>query len=360
MSKPRHRSVLGSWLVSVLTVIGLGLGLGSGVGVAPASASPLDLTLDRFTDRPLAPLDPSAAVGQVGPQVVNIDTKFGYNDAVGAGTGIVIDPNGVVLTNNHVISGATDITAFAVGNGQTYAVDVIGYDRTQDIAVLQLRGASGLPTAAIGGQATVGEPIVALGNVNGQGGTPNAVAGKVVALNQSVSATDTLTGAQENLGGLIQADAPIKPGDSGGPMVNNAGQVIGVDTAATDSYKMSGGQGFAIPIGRAMGVAGQIRSGAGSSTVHIGPTAFLGLGVMDNNGNGARVQRVVSTGPAAAAGIAPGDVITGVDNVAINGATSMTAALVPHHPGDNIAVHYRSDNGGDHTVNITLAEGPPA
>src|SRR6185312_7858813 len=90
------------------------------------------------------------------------------------------------------------------------------------------------------------------------------------------------------------------------------------------------------------------------------PTAFLGLGVMDNNGNGALVQRVVSSGPAAAAGIAPGDVITGVDNAAINGATSMTGVLVPHHPGDTIAVHYRSNNGGDHTVNITLAEGPPA
>lgn len=111
-------------------------------------------------------------VGQVGPQVVNIDTKFGYNNAVGAGTGIVIDPNGVVLTNNHVISGATEISAFDVGNGQTYAVDVVGYDRTQDIAVLQLRGAAGLPTATIGGEATVGEPIVALGNVGGQGGTP--------------------------------------------------------------------------------------------------------------------------------------------------------------------------------------------
>ncbi|OBH59080.1 S1C family serine protease [Mycobacterium sp. E2479] len=358
MSKPHRRPVLWSWLVSVLTVVGLGLGLGSGVALAPASAAPSNLALDRFS--PQAPIDPSAMVGQVGPQVVNIDTKFGYNDAVGAGTGIVIDPNGVVLTNNHVISGATDISAFDVGNGQTYAVDVVGYDRTQDIAVLQLRGASGLPTAAIGGEATVGQPIVALGNVGGQGGTPNAVTGKIVALNQSVSATDTLTGAQESLGGLIQADAPIKPGDSGGPMVNSAGQVIGVDTAATDSYKMSGGQGFAIPIGRAMAVAGQIRSGAGSNTVHIGPTAFLGLGVMDNNGNGARVQRVVSSGPAAAAGIAPGDVITGVDNVAINGATSMTEVLVPHHPGDNIAVHYRSGGGGDRTVNITLAEGPPA
>ncbi|MCA2241427.1 serine protease [Mycobacterium sp. WUMAC-067] len=353
MGKSHRRSVWGSRVVRVLAVVALFLGLDAGIGLgiaaAPATASP-----------PALPLDPSAMVGQVGPQVVNIDTKFGYNNAVGAGTGIVIDPNGVVLTNNHVISGATDISAFDVGNGQTYAVDVVGYDRTQDIAVLQLRGAAGLPTAAIGGEATVGQPIVALGNAGGQGGTPSAVTGKVVALNQSVSATDTLTGAQENLGGLIQADAPIRPGDSGGPMVNNAGQVIGVDTAATDSYKMSGGQGFAIPIGRAMGVANQIRSGAGSNTVHIGPTAFLGLGVMDNNGNGARVQRVVNAGPAGAAGIAAGDVITGVDNVAITGATSMTEVLVPHHPGDTIAVHYRSTDGADRTANITLAEGPPA
>ncbi|OBB68598.1 S1C family serine protease [Mycobacterium sp. 852014-50255_SCH5639931] len=349
MSKSHHRSVSWSWLVSVLAVVGLGLGLGT----VPAVAAP-------FT-QPQAPLDPAALVGQVGPQVVNISTKFGYNNAVGAGTGIVIDPNGVVLTNNHVISGATDISAFDVGDGQTYAVDVVGYDRTQDIAVLQLRGGAGLPTAAIGGGVTVGEPVVAMGNAGGQGGTPSAVSGKVIALNQSVSATDTLTGANESLGGLIQADTPIRPGDSGGPLVNNAGQVVGVNTAATDNYKMSGGgQGFAIPIGRAMGVAGQIRSGAGSNTVHIGPTAFLGLGVTDSNGNGARVERVVTGGPAAAAGISPGDVITGVDNVVITGATSMTEVLVPHHPGDNITVRYRSAGGGDRTTNVTLADGPPA
>lgn len=348
MSKSHHRSVWWSWVVSVLAVVGVGLGL----GIAPAAASP-------FT-QPRAPLDPAALVGQVGPQVVNINTKFGYNNAVGAGTGIVIDPNGVVLTNNHVISGATDISAFDVGNGQTYAVDVVGYDRTQDVAVLQLRGAAGLPTAAIGGGVAVGEPVVAMGNAGGQGGTPSAVSGKVIALNQTVSATDTLTGANESLGGLIQADTPIRPGDSGGPLVNNQGQVVGVNTAATDSYKMSGGQGFAIPIGRAMAVANQIRSGAGSNTVHIGPTAFLGLGVTDNNGNGARVQRVVTSGPAAAAGISPGDVITAVDNVPINGATSMTDVLVPHHPGDTIAVHYRSAGGGDRTAIVALAEGPPA
>lgn len=337
MSKGHRRPVWWTWLVSVLAVAGLSLGLTS----VPATAAPSgpSIAVDRFADRPLIPLDPSAMVGQVGPQVVDISTKFGYNNAVGAGTGIVIDPGGVVLTNNHVISGATDISAFAVGNGQTYGVDVVGYSRSADVAV--------------------GEPVVALGNAGGQGGTPSAVSGKVIALNQTVSATDTLTGADETLGGLIQADAPIRPGDSGGPMVNSSGQVIGMNTAATDSYKMSKGQGFAIPIGTAMAVAGQIRSGAGSNTVHVGPTAFLGLGVMDNGGNGARVERVVNTGPAAAAGIAPGDVITGVDNTAINGATAMTEVLVPHHPGDTIVVHLRG-NGGDRIANVTLAEGPPA
>jgi len=357
MSKWHRRSVWWSWLVSVLAVVGLGM------AAVPASAAPPGPStpgLDRFHDRPLAPLDPSGAVGRVGPQVVDISTKFGYNNAVGAGTGIIIDPGGVVLTNNHVISGATDISAFAVGNGQTYAVDVIGYDRTADVAVLQLRGGGGLPSANIGGGVSVGQPGLALGNAGGQGGTPSAVAGRVVALNQSVSATDTLTGAEENLGGLIQADAAIRPGDSGGPMVNDAGQVIGMNTAATDSYKMSGGQGFAIPIGTAMGVAGQIRSGAGSNTVHIGPTAFLGLGVTDNGGSGARVERVVGSGPAAAAGVSAGDVITGVDNIPITGATSMTDVLVPHHPGDTITLHWRAKGGGDRSGPVTLADGPPA
>jgi S1-C subfamily serine protease len=343
-------------LVSVPAVIGLGLGLTT----VSASASPSSVALDRFSDRPMIPLDPGGIAGQVAPQLVNISTRFGYNNAVGAGTGIVIDPGGVVLTNNHVISGATDINAFSVANGQNYGVDVIGYSRTADVAVLQLRGGGGLPSANIGGGVGVGEPVVALGNAGGQGGPPSAVSGTVVALNQTVNATDTLTGANETLGGLIQASAAIRPGDSGGPMVNGAGQVIGMNTAATDNYKMSGGQGFAIPIGTAMGVAGQIRSGGGSNTVHIGPTAFLGLGVTDNGGNGSRVERVVGTGPASGAGISPGDTILGIDNVPINGATAITDALVPHHPGDTIALHWRTRGGEDRTSNVTLADGPPA
>ncbi|BBZ42573.1 serine protease [Mycobacterium conspicuum] len=336
----------------MLAVVGLGLALG--LPTAPASAAP---ALNGFSERPAPKLDPAAMVA---PQVVNINTRFGFNNAVGAGTGMIIDPAGVVLTNNHVISGATDISVFSNANGQTYAVDVIGYDRVQDVAVLQLRGGGGLPAAAIGGGATVGEPIVALGNTGGQGGMPSVLPGKVVAVNQSVHASDSLTGAEESLNGLIQVDAPIKPGDSGGPIVNSAGQVIGMTTAATDNFKMSGGAGFAIPIGHAMGVAAAIRGGGGGGTVHVGPTAFLGLGVVDNNGNGARVERVVGTGPASEAGLSPGDVITRVDNTAITSATAMADVLVPHHPGDNIAVTYRSASGNVRTVNITLADGPPA
>ncbi|CAM2753767.1 serine protease [Mycobacterium intermedium] len=351
MSKVGRRTHRWSLLVAVLSLLVLSLL----APPAPAQAAPY-----KDFPFPMVPLDPIAAVAQVGPQLVNINTKLGYNNAVGAGTGIIIDPNGVVLTNNHVISGATDISAFAVGDGRTYGVDVVGYDRTADIAVLQLRGAGGLPAAAIGGGVSVGEPIVALGNTGGQGGTPRAIAGRVVAVGQTVQASDALTGAAETLNNLIQVDAAIQPGDSGGPIVNSAGQVVGVNTAATENFLLQGGQGFAIPIGTALGVANQIRSGGGSPTVHVGPTAFLGLGVVDNNGSGARVQRVVGSAPAASIGISVGDVITSIDGVSINSATAMSDALTPHHPGDTISISFITRSGVQRTESVTLAEGPPA
>ncbi|QUR65876.1 S1C family serine protease [Mycobacterium spongiae] len=361
MSESHHRATRWSWLIGVLAVIGSVVGFSLVTTLPLAHAAPVTFALDRFAEYPAPPLDPSAMVAQVGPQVVNIDTRLGYNNAIGAGTGIVIDPSGVVLTNNHVISGATEISAFSVGTGQNYGVDVVGYDRTQDIAVLQLRGAAGLPAAAIGGGVSVGEPIVAMGNSGGQGGTPRAVPGHVVAVGQTVEASDALTGIVETLSGLIQFDAAIQPGDSGGPTVNSMGQVVGINTAASDNFQLSqGGQGFAIPIGRAMGIAGQIRSGAGSPTVHIGPTAFLGLGVVDNNGNGASVQRVVGNAPASALGIYNGDVVTAVNGKPINSAAAMADALNAHHPGDTISLTWRSKSGATHTADVTLAQGPPA
>jgi S1-C subfamily serine protease len=336
----RRRPRWSMWLLSLMTAVGLGL------GTAPAHASP---------SMPPLPRDAMAAIGQVGPAIVDIDAKLGYQSAVGAGTGIVISPS-VVLTNNHVVAGATDLTARSIGNGQTFPATVIGFDRNHDIAVLQLAG-GGLQPANIGNSdtVTVGEPIVSLGNAGGVGGTPSAVDGRIAALNQTVSASDALTGSTETLNGLIQVDAAIRPGDSGGPTVNAANQVIGMNTAASENYHLGRGQGFAIPINEAMAIAGQIQGRGGSPTVHIGPTAFLGVGVNDANaGAGAVVRQVIPTGPAAGAGLTPGDVITSVNGQPVNSATALTNILDQHHPGENVTVGLES-----RTVNVTLADGPP-
>jgi S1-C subfamily serine protease len=340
MSGSNRRESRGSLLLlSVLATLGLGL------ATVPAHASPLT---------PPPPRDAASASAQVGPQIVDIDAKLGYQSALGAGTGIVIDGGGVILTNNHVVAGATNLTARSIGNGQTYPATVIGYDRQHDIAVLQLAG-GGLPVANIGNSDTVkvGEPIVALGNAGGAGGAPSAAPGTIAALNQTVSASDALTASTETLNGLIQVDAAIRPGDSGGPTVNSANQVIGMTTAASQNYHLGRGQGFAIPINEAMAIAGQIRSGASSPTVHIGPTAFLGVGVNDAQG-GAVVRQVIPGGPAAGAGINPNDVITSINGQPVNSATALTNILDQHHPGDGVDVGL-----GGRNTNVTLADGPP-
>jgi S1-C subfamily serine protease len=336
----RRRPRWSSWLLSLIAVAALS------VGTTPAHASP---------SIPPLPRDALAAVSQVGPTIVDVDAQLTYQSAVGAGTGIAIGPS-TVLTNNHVVAGATTLTVRSIGNGQTLPATVIGFDRKHDIAVLQLAG-GGLQPANIGNSdtVTVGEPIVSMGNAGGAGGTPSAVEGRVIGLNQTVSASDALTGSTETLNGLIQVDAGIRPGDSGGPTVNSANQVIGLNTAATENFHLGRGQGFAIPINEAMAIAGQIQRGGGSPTVHIGPTAFLGVGVNDAEGGaGAVVRQVIPTGPAAGAGFAPGDVITSINGQPVNSATALTNILDQHHPGENVMVGI-----GGRTASVTLGDGPP-
>ncbi len=327
-------------LLSLLAVAGLG------VATVPANASPFI---------PPLPRDAASAASQVGPQIVDIDAKLGFQSAVGAGTGIVIDPS-VILTNNHVVAGATDLTARSIANGQVYPANVIGFDRQHDIAVLQLAG-GGLPVANIGNSdgLSVGQPVVSLGNAGGAGGAPSVEEGRIGALNQTVSANDALTGSTETLVGLIQVDANIRPGDSGGPTVNSANQVIGMNTAATQNFHLGRGQGFAIPINEAMAIAGQIRSGASSPSVHIGPTAFLGVGVNDApGGSGAIVRQVIPTGPAAAAGLAPGDVVNSINGQPVNSATTLTNILDQHHPGEHVSVGLQG-----RVIDVSLGDGPP-
>jgi S1-C subfamily serine protease len=225
---------------------------------------------------------------KVDPGLVDVVTTVGYQGGKAAGTGMVLTSTGEVLTNNHVIDGATSIKATDVGNGRTYTAKVVGYDKTHDVAVLQLQNASGLQTVALSSASPqAGQKVVALGNALGKGGTPSVVSGRITGLGQSITASDQGAGDAEQLTGMIGHDAPIQPGDSGGPLVNTEGEVIGMNTAASASpasgspsqsgQAQTATQAFAIPITRASSIADQIEAGTPSSTVHIGATAFLGV-----------------------------------------------------------------------------------
>ncbi|MFB6722187.1 S1C family serine protease [Kribbella sp. NPDC056345] len=187
--------------------------------------------------------DPAAVASKVSPGLVNINTVLGLENAKAAGTGIVLTSDGVILTNHHVIEGATSITVTNVGNGKTYVATVVGYDEDHDIAVLKLKDASGLETAKLGNSdnVKVGDQVVGIGNAGGKGGTPTYAAGKITALNQAITATDQNGQDPENLKNLLQTDANIQAGQSGGPLANANGEVIGVDTAGNNGG--NGGQG---------------------------------------------------------------------------------------------------------------------
>jgi S1-C subfamily serine protease len=230
-----------------------------------------------------SPSNLSSIATGVDPGLVDINTTLSYQDEEAAGTGMVLTSNGEVLTNNHVIEGATSISVTDIGNGKTYTASVVGYDRTHDVAVIQLHGASGLQTVTTGdsSKVAVGEGVVGIGNAGGAGGTPSVAGGSVTALSQSITASDEGDGTSEQLTGLIEVNSDIQPGDSGGPLVDTGGQVVGMDTAASSSqgftFQDATGQGYAIPINTALTIAKQIEAGSSSSTVHIGATAFLGV-----------------------------------------------------------------------------------
>jgi serine protease Do len=308
-----------------------------------------------------APADPIAASTQVEPAVARLDTTIDYQNAIGVGTGIVIDPNGAVLTNYHVVQGANTIIA-TVG-GRPFQADLVGYDRRHDIAVLQLGGAFGLPTAPIGNSAQLapGEPVVALGNARGTGSPLTREAGAVTGFGRTVNAEDALTGSSDELSGLIEFEAPVRAGDSGGPLVNGAGQVVGITTAASVNFRLGpGGEGFAIPINDAMAVAGQIRSGVPSDSVHIGPPALLGIGVSTapRRAPGIIAQEVLRDGPAAQAGVAPGDVILSIDGTPLDSATTLTYVLDRHYPGDVVDLTWIDGVGRELSGKAALISGP--
>jgi S1-C subfamily serine protease len=319
-------------------------------------------------------LTTSQIAAQVDPALVDVTSTLGYQQAESLGTGLVLTSNGEILTNNHVIEGATSIKVTDIGNGKSYQAKVVGYNQTKDIAVLQLQAASGLKTVKLGNSdtAAVGQKVVALGNAQGKGGTPSVATGQITALDKSITASDQGSGTTEQLTGLINHNAPIQPGDSGGPLVNTAGQVIGIDTAASNTMQFQQSQqadAFAIPINDALAIGNQIEAGHASSTVHIGATGFLGVEVESAGnaarqgvqaGSGAAVQGVLQGTPAAGAGLSGGDVITSVDGHSVSSPSALQAALEEHHPGDNVTIGWTNGTGQSQSASVTLANGPAA
>src|SRR5215469_13686035 len=272
---PRRRGIV---LAAAATALALAAG-GAAWAAAGHSASPMTAT---------------QIASKTNPGVVDITSTLGFSRATAEGTGMVLTPNGEVLTNNHVIEGATSISVRDVGNDHTYKAKVVGYSNSNDVAVLQLQGASGLQTVSIGSSARLapGQPVVALGNAQGRGGIPSVATGRVTGLGAMITAQNEGSGTFEHLSGMIRTNAPIQPGDSGGPLVNAAGKVIGMDTAASSAGSGPGTtaamatQAFAIPIDKAIQLADQIEAGTSSSTVHIGASAFLGVAISSQSQQG--------------------------------------------------------------------------
>ena len=303
--------------------------------------------------------------------VVDIDTVLGYDGAQAAGTGLVLTSSGEILTNNHVVEGSTSITVTVVATGQSYQASVVGTDLTADVAVLQLGGASGLSTANLAGSAvTVGDAVTGVGNAGGVGGTPAASPGTVTATDRQITTQAEGSAAAETLTGLIETDADIQAGDSGGPLFNAADQVVGIDTAAEQGGYTTAG--YAIPISTAVRIAGRIESGQGSTTITIGYPAFLGVQVSPTTTGGgyrslqptttagALISGVVTGGPAERAGLTAGDTITGIDGTAVGGTADLTSVLAGHTPGQTVTITWTDTTGSVHTAAVTLATGPAA
>jgi S1-C subfamily serine protease len=314
----------------------------------------------------------STIAAKVDPAVVDINTVFQSASASGtaAGTGIILTSTGEVLTNNHVVEGATSITVQVAGRAGTYTASVVGVDPTADVAVIQINGVSGLPTATLADSSTLqaGETVVAIGNAGGTGGTPSVTEGAIVALDQSITASGGATA--EQLTGMIQSDATIAPGDSGGPLVNSAGQVVGMITAGQSTSRNGATQiGFAIPTDNALAVVNQIRAGQASSQVILGQVGYLGVSVTDltpavaaqlglNVNSGALVVGVVTGSPADQAGMAQYGVITDVAGTSIGSTTDLGNVLHTYKPGDQVQVTWTDQASTSHTATITLTTGP--
>jgi S1-C subfamily serine protease len=323
---------------------------------------------------PLQPANPSTGgslntdgiAAKVDPALVDINTVVGSGQA--AGTGEILTSDGEILTNNHVVDRSTSIQVNLAGQSQSYTAHVIGVDPSADIAVIKVDGVSGWPTVSFASSSSVkvGDAIVALGNALGQGGTPDVSQGSITALDQTITASEGGS-KTEQLSGMLQSDATIYPGDSGGPIVNSKGQVVGMITAGdVQGFRSSASNvNYAIPSDTILSVVNQIRSGKAAAGIIYGQTGYIGVSVQNLDSNaaaslnlnvsaGALVVGVQSSSVAAGAGITRYSVITAVGGTNIANIDDLGNALLAHKPGEHVSITWLNQSG-THTATVTLA-----
>ncbi|MFE9578939.1 S1C family serine protease [Nocardia sp. NPDC006044] len=313
---------------------------------------------------PPPPLDPLAVAAVVDPALVDITASTRPFGLGAAGSGIVLTSDGQVLTSHHVVKGADTVTVTDVGNGREYDAVVLGYDSDADIALLALTGATDLPTARIGSSADarVRDEVLAIGNAGGVGGTPTAIQGVLTDLDSTIVALNSADLSRKPLTGMLEVAAAVTSGQSGGALADREGAVIGVIAAASGDPARAVSRppnGYAVPIDTAMRVVQQIRSGTPTDTVHVGPTATLGVLTTDAKPSGARIDLALYGLPAYAAGLTHGEVIVAVDGREIISARTLHAAINVHKPGDSIQLDILDTAGARRTVALVLALGTP-
>jgi S1-C subfamily serine protease len=282
-----------------------------------------------------------------------------------AGTGMVLTPDGMVLTNNHVIAGTTALTGQVDGTGRKYDATVIGVDPTHDVAVIRLQDASGLPTMPFetSGVVGIGDAVTTMGNALGGNGVPVSASGAVTSLDETLMVSGEGGDASETLNGLIRFNAGIQPGDSGGPLLNRAGHAIGMDTAGSSATHASAGGKFgaAIPINAALSIAGNIMSGKMSPYIEGGHAGILGVAVADAPAQaGARVRLVAAHQAADVAGIVPGDVIVDIAGGPVQSVADLSANMKGRRPDARISVTWVRGTSERHVATVALSAGPPA
>jgi S1-C subfamily serine protease len=288
--------------------------------------------------------------------LVRIVSTLKYQGGLAAGTGMVLTSTGEVVTNHHVVQGATSVRVTVMSTGQQYTASVVGTDAEDDVAVLQLANANGLATVRTDtSPVTVGEAVTAVGDAGGSSTAFTAAGGSVSALDQRITTSSEDGRTSERLQGLIEISSDVISGDSGGATYDGRGEVVGMTTAAS-----TGGAdivGYAIPIARVLQITGDLENGVQNARYDYGTPAFAGISL---EGSGTTVAGVFPGTPAEQAGIIAGDTITRVGTTRVHTSSALRRAIRSYSPGDRVTLVWTDPLGTPHVAGVTLIAGPVA